>query len=905
MMLKKILKISGIAIGLLLLTVFLLPFLFKGKLVKAVKNYANSALLARVDFNEDVQLSLFRSFPRLSIGLSDVRISGVDSFSRDTLLKAEGIYLSVDVLSLLGKGPVKVSHITLDRPGICLKVLESGRANWDIVKPDSAIRPADTTASSFRLALQSLKLNKANIEYDDRSLGFGLQMKDLQHELSGDFTADRFLLRTITQSPDFTMSYGGVSWLSHVKTELKADLDMDMKAIRFTFSKGNLALNALNLGAEGFVDLNDSDMDMDLRVQALQQDFKSFLSIIPGMYQSSFKQLRASGNLQCAAFVKGKYSEQQLPAFQVKLNIQDGSFRYPDLPYGADQIQLALLVNNPDGVADHTLVDLNKFHAMLAGKALDASLLVKTPVSDPELKASLRGDVDLSRFAGLIPLSAGTRLSGLVHADVQAAGRYAAIEAGRFEDFMAQGAIVLNQIQYSSGNSQPALLLQSAQLDFNPKELAMPLCKGTYGKSDFDMKGSLRQFIAYALGKSTLEGSLDLNSRLLNVNEFLTTAAPAEPAASDTLPLEAVILPRNLKLSIGMAVDRLIYDNLTLDAVKGTAKLEDGRLDLAGLSAGILGGTIALDGVYDSRNSDNPLANLNISAASISIPESFRYFPIIRKFAPVARYAKGLFSAEISFNSVFNHLLKPNYKTMDVTGVVRISQAALEQLELVKKLSEQMNIPVIQSLDLKNQRFAFSINKGVFSLKDSLDLNLPGGIQMKLGGGSLLDETLQYGGRMMVPVKTMKAGNPLLGAWQQEAARKGIQVTAPERLPLDFSIGGTILQPQVKVALRSAVNQAAADLKSQAKKQLEQQKAAAEQRVKDSLNQLKLKSQQEAERYKAEAAQKLEQEKRAAEAKLAEEKKKVEEEAKRKVEAEKLKLKQQLRDKLKQGGGPQ
>jgi hypothetical protein len=902
-MLKKILKISGAALGLLLLAALLFPYLFKGKIIRAVKNYSQSAVMAKIDFNDDVEISFFRSFPSLSIGIRDVRISGVDSFTRDTLLRADNIFLSVNVMSLFGSGPVEVSKVALNQAVFHLKVLESGRANWDIAKPDTVIKPRDTGASNFKLALQELSLKDASLEYDDRSLGVNLLLKKLQHELSGDFTQERFVLHTSTQTPDFNLIYGGVSWFSHVNTDLKADLDMDMKSMRFSFKKGNLALNALTLGAEGFVDLNDTNINMDLRVQALQQDFKSFLSILPGMYQPSFKNMQAAGKLECAAFVKGIYNESSMPAFQVKLNIQDGNFRYPDLPYGAEQIQMALLVDNPDGVADHTRIDLSKFHAVLAGKPLDASLQVKTPVSDPELNAALRGDVDLSRFAGLFPLEAGTKLSGLVHADIRAAGRYSAIEAGRYEVFLAEGVMNLSQIQYSSGAGQPALQLQSLKFDFTPKQVNMPVCIGAYGQSDFNMKGSLHDFIAYALGKSALQGTLDWNSRLLNINEFISASVPSTPAATDTIPLEAIVLPRNLTLGIAMKVDQLIYDNLTLDNVNGNARMEDGRLDLSGLSAGLLGGTIALDGVYDSRNSDNPAAGLNIRATSISIPESFRYFPIIQKFAPVARYAKGLFSADISLNSVFDHLLKPNYQTVDVKGVVRISQAAVEQLDLVKKLSEQMNVPVIQSLDLKNQRFAFKINKGVFSLEDSLDLNLPGGIRMKLGGGSLLDQTLQYGGRMLVPVTQMKTGNPLLNSWQQEAAKKGIQLNTPEQLPLDFSIGGTIMQPLVKVGLRTAANQAAADLKAQAKKQLEIQKAAAEQRAKDSLNQLKIKGEQEAARLRQEATQKLEQEKQAAQLRLQEEKRKAEEEAKRKMEAEKQKLKQQLKDKLKQGGG--
>lgn len=872
-------------------------------MVRAVKRYAQKSVMAKIDFNESVSLSLFKNFPNLSVAISDVRISGVDSFAADTLLRAGQISLTINLKSLFGSGPMEVSRVSLEDASVHLKVLESGKANWDIVKPDTAAVKTDTAASNFRLALEQLSISRSALVYDDRSLGFRMALQDLNHRLSGDFTASQFLLSTATKAQQFTMEYGGVSWVHKALLELNADLDMDMNAMRFTFRKGTLLLNALQLAAEGFVDMNDADMDMDVRVQALRQDFKSFLSVIPGMYQTSFEQLQATGSLAFAAMVKGKYSETRMPAFQTKLNISNGNFSYPNMPFKAEQIRLNLLVENPDGVADHTLIDLDTFQATIAGSPIHASLNVQTPVSDPQLRAFLNGNLDLSRISGLLPLEKNTRLAGNVKADIAAAGRYSAIQAERYQDFAAKGGIQVRELVYATGTAEPALQLNAMQLNFAPEKLQMPECSGTYGRSDFNMTGDVHDFIGYALGKSVLQGNLKFNSKLLDVNEFLATSAPAGNPSADTMLLVAPLLPRDLNLALAVAVDALKYEQLTLQNVRGNAMLKDGQLDLSGVQAGLLGGTISMKGVYDSKNSSNPAANLAFTANEMSIPQSFTYFPMVRKYAPLAQYAKGLFSADISFKSIFSDHLKPNYQTMEVRGLVRISEAAVEQLEVIRKISAQLGIPVASRVDLKNQRFAFNINRGVFSLEDSLSVMLPGGIQMKVGGGSLLDETLQYGGRLLMPVKSLKPGNTMLNAWQQEAAKKGIQVRTPDQLPVDFSIGGRFSNPTVKVALRTAANQAAADLKAQAKKQLEQQKLVAEARAKDSLERLKQAGIQEAERLKAEAARKLEQEKQAAEARIQEEKRKAEEEAKRKLEAEKQKLKQQLKDKLKQGSG--
>lgn len=59
---KKVLKITGITLLVLLLVLFTLPFLFKGKIISLVKSEINKTINARVDFS-DIDISLIRRFP--------------------------------------------------------------------------------------------------------------------------------------------------------------------------------------------------------------------------------------------------------------------------------------------------------------------------------------------------------------------------------------------------------------------------------------------------------------------------------------------------------------------------------------------------------------------------------------------------------------------------------------------------------------------------------------------------------------------------------------------------------------------------------------------------------------------------------------------------------------------------
>src|SRR6202008_1142422 len=141
------------------------------------------------------------------------------------------------------------------------------------------------------------------------------------------------------------------------------DLQIDNKASKYTFNTDKIQLNGLKLYTKGFVQMPDTtNMLMDIQFGTPSNDFKDILSLVPGIYTADFKDIKTTGKLGLSGFVKGKYNSKQMPSFMVNLGIQDASFQYPALPQKVSNIQVALKVVNPDGVIDHTVVDLSKCH---------------------------------------------------------------------------------------------------------------------------------------------------------------------------------------------------------------------------------------------------------------------------------------------------------------------------------------------------------------------------------------------------------------------------------------------------------------------------------------------------------------------------------------------------------------
>jgi len=124
--LKKILKITGIILGSILLLMFLLPILFPDFVGDKIKQWTNGAITTELNFSK-ARLSFFNHFPSLTLTLHDVSLMGSAPYAKDTLLKADEVSLGID-LSTVFSQRISIDEIYLTRANIFIKVDEDGTA---------------------------------------------------------------------------------------------------------------------------------------------------------------------------------------------------------------------------------------------------------------------------------------------------------------------------------------------------------------------------------------------------------------------------------------------------------------------------------------------------------------------------------------------------------------------------------------------------------------------------------------------------------------------------------------------------------------------------------------------------------------------------------------------------------
>lgn len=827
---KKFLKITAIVIVLLLAAVVALPFIFKGKIIEMVKKEANKQLTATLAFDNDIKIKIFKSFPDFTLELKKFSIA--DSSSSDTLVSVQKFSATLDIMSVIKGDKIEIKSIILDNPRIYAKMGKDGKANWDIMKPSTdtaTATPADTT-SSFKLGLKKFQIINGRVVYDDQMGAIYAELNGLNHELKGDFTQDLFMLETKTDASEVTVGMAGLNYLNKVKTYLKADLEMDMKNMKFTFKQNELQLNELLAGFDGYVSMPKEDIEMDLKFAARKTEFKNILSLVPAVFTKDFANVKTSGKLALDGMLKGIYNEKSLPAFNINLQITEGMFQYPGMPADMKQIFVDLNVNNPDGVIDNTIIDLKKLTFVMANEPFQARLLAKNPTTDPYVDMDAKGRIDLGNVSKIVPLDKGTSVSGLIAADMSAKGRVSTVEAGKYDQFDASGNITATNVVYIT-DSLPKTTITTAQLNFTPKLVELPVFAAQLGNSDVAMKGFLSNFFGYLLGGQTLKGELEVNSKVFDANQYITGSSTGTdaPKPEDTVKLAVVEIPKNIDFGLKMNIGKLFYDNLELRNVGGSVKVADQAMVLKDVHTDIFGGNITMNGTYSTVNPLQPKTDMQLAITAIDAGEAFKYMNTVKKLMPIAQYLNGKISAKLDLNTLLGGDMMPLLSSITGGGRLEIPRATVAGYPPANALGEALKIDKLKSLDINKILLLFKIENGRVSI-DPVKLTQYG-IGMVFSGSSGLDQSLDYDLKLEVPRSLFGQANGALDNLLGEVGKKGIALKPNEIINVNALIGGFTFKPTIKTSMKDLVKNTVDDLKDAAKQKIEEVKEDVKDKV--------------------------------------------------------------------------
>jgi hypothetical protein len=802
---KKILIGVGVGAGCLFLALLVLPLAFIDDVEARVRSEIERATRVRVSWS-DIGLTFFRDFPHPTFSLSGLTVVGTGRFDGDTLATVGDFRLALNATSVLGavrgSGPLVIRSVTIDRPMLRLQVDDDGTASWDVL-PEAEPSDGGGSGRAVAVSLRRLDLSDGDIVLDNAQSGLFVSMSGLDHSLRGDFSREALTARTLTHSDAVTVRFAGTPYLGGAALDFDADFDVDMVEQRARLIDNELRLNDLALQLDGELARQGEDLAMDLTFGAPSTEFGQILSLVPAVYAQDFASLETGGTFTLDGNVRGSYGREAFPSFALDLNIVDGGFRYPDMPLPARAIAADLSVSNPGGDIDSTVVDLSRFHMEIGDQPVDASLRLRTPVSDPEADVRVQGTLDLADVARTVKLANAEGLGGVIVADARMHARRSDVDSARYDRIDAEGTVEARGVTLRGPSLRQPVDVREASLELTPQAARLRSLDAQLGSSDLQATGQLDNLLGFALGQQPLRGEASFTSRRFVLDEWRSGEA-----------LEVIPVPPRLDLTLDGAIQELAFSGIEMTNARGRAIVREERLTFDGFSLQTLGGRVGMDGYYETTDPTRPTFALALDMDSLDVAGAAASVATVRALAPVARFARGTFSSQLDLSGALGQDMAPVLDVLDGDGSLSTSRVAIEGFPLLDRLAETLQLQRFSNPTVDAIRSTIHIQDGRLVV-DPFDVNVAG-LAMTVSGSNGIDQSIDY--TLGIDVPRAGFAEAALSGLASRAGPLGAGLAAVDPVRVGVRVTGNVSQPALSVGLGQtatsvggAVSQAAGD----------------------------------------------------------------------------------------------
>ena len=816
-MLKKILKIIGVLILLLVVALFAAPFLFKDQIKTKISEAINAKVDAKVSFAE-ADLSLFKNFPNANVTLEKLVIINKAPFQGDTLISLGELNLKMSIKELFkGKNEaIAIDGISSKNGLINIIFNKDGIANYDIALKDEKTID-DGKSSPLSLKIQNYKVENFKLRYFDESSKIKMVIDSLNHEGTGDFTAQKLDLVT-KSTAKVSLDMDKVNYMKNVALTLDAILGIDLEKSKYTFKENKALINQLPLEFDGFIQMVEAGQEYDLKFKTPTSSFKNFLGVIPSAYAANLDNVKTTGDFTVVGFAKGLYSDTTVPKFNIDIASNNASFKYPDLPKSVQNIVIDTRIINETGILNDTYVSLDNLSFKIDQDVFNAKANIRNITQNAIVDAALKGTINLANLSKAYPIKLDKPLSGILKADVTTKFDMQSVEKSQYQNINNAGTMSLSGFNYVDENGKK-MNISNALVQFNPSQVNLKELNATTGKSDISVTGILENFYGFIFKNQELKGNFNMNSKQLAVDDFMTAG---EESKTDSKKADAMKIPAFLNCTLTAKANTVLYDNLTLKDVSGKLIVKDEKVTFENVKTAIFGGRIDMNGAVSTKGK-TPVFNMDLKLNQVDIAQSFTQLDLLKKIAPIAGIINGKLNSSIKLNGNLDATeLTPDLKTLtgDLLGQLLSTTVNSSNSTLLTALGSNIKFIDVNKINLNDLKAALTFKDGKVNVKP-FDINYKD-IKATIGGTHGFDQSMNYNLKFEVPTKYLGSeANALIAKLSPAEAEK------VQSIPINALLVGNFTNPKITTDINSAVTKLTTQLVNQQKDRLVKQGTSA------------------------------------------------------------------------------
>lgn len=762
-----------------------------------------------------VNLNGLRTFPNLSLELTNVRINESAPRYNQHLVQAQRVVVKFNPLTLLS-GNNEIDKIELYGGAVRLHTDKQGSTNFDIFKPDTS-----SNSTALDIDLKHVSMKQFRCVYVDESQEQSLNFETDELVFSGKFKNDKFKLKTKGDGLFDHLTLGGVDYVIGKKIKADLALDIDQKINAYHIEKGQIGMDNLMLDIKGDVLLVGSDPDLDLSFTGKNIDVQSVISVLPNDVAYTLRDLRSSGQIDVEGNVNGRFTEEAWPDIDVAFAFANASVSSKALDLECQKINLTGTLQNPYSKKLDLAIDLKELN--LKKSSLSGTLSVKDLMA-PDIEFAMKGLVDFNDVKGLISTNESVEVSGKSLFNLEGALPYNdTLQQVDFNKSSVKGDVELRDLNYKE-DKQHFVQNLFATSRVTGDALSKVTVKGALWKNNVDFEGEIANWQSYLANQKRLGISGSLKSTSIDLDVFGDSTTPVDTNA-------LVSLDYNIDTDVDLEILSFKWSNLKAKNVSGKMRWDKKGMVFRNLLFDAWGGTNQLDGEvleYENR--------FEIHATSVS--ENVAIEALLKDFDNFGQteftpdILQGKLTTTIDLHMQFDRKFNVIEDSVVALADVLIENGRLKNYTTMESLSSFVELEDLHDIKFKELKNTIEIrNRTIYLPSMAIENNA---MNLEIAGTHNFDNYMNY--RLKIRVTELLANK---SGWvkrkkerQLEENKDGglsayiLMIGTPDDLKIKYD------RKAVKDKIKTEVKQERKEFFKELKREIRREKSPTEDRKK-------------------------------------------------------------------------
>ena len=686
---KKYILSIAIFFTLLLGSSIFLPYLFKDKIVETIYSESDSRLNVKLDFDSKISINIFKSFPNLSLGFSDVLLTNLHTSNQnDTFLYAERIEISLDLMKFYKEQTYIVKTLNATRPLLFLKSKNDSIKNWNIVNESLDVN----NQSNLQFELSEISVKDGGFVFSNILTSIQSSFEGINLMCSGEFNPENYFMTVNSSIENIWLKKNSFKIIDKWEIEQSGNLTIFPNRNTVSLHENSLSINGLSLDLEGNIKHQSNELACNLSANSKNAPINSILTLIPSLYSSNYTVSKSEGTGNVKLNLNGVLGAHKTPNYSIGLDINNGQFAHSESSVFLEELYAKISISNTGGKNKEMAIDMPILHFKIGNNPFSTHLSLANIFSNTSLKVGATGLLNFAHLKELLRLE-NTELAGELITDVEIEGQTTKTQESSKTNWISSGEFYLKSLILDNDIIDEKLNVDDAYLKFANNSIDIQALECSYGENQITTSGRLSNILGHIFKGENVSGELDVYTKNLNLDEVNVHffGAPKETSS-------IIRIPKNVNLSLAFEADNLSINNMNFTNSKGKCKISNRSCYLSNVSSKFLEGNILLNGKY--RYQKTPLISLTTQYSDLNIRSVNNSFDFIHQLAPIARQFNGKASGELLFSSMLSQDFSPRLETTVLTHTTYLQSLKCDSLPFVDMTNKRLGNTVLNTSEL-------------------------------------------------------------------------------------------------------------------------------------------------------------------------------------------------------------